>query len=403
MENCTIYSHNLNFEKILQIVKSNLPKAKVEYKDSGTQKSLVTVIEDEILGDIKILNINYRERINPSYKLEQVECGLTQNLAGMVNFIQSLPAENEHVRNQFLHKVMSVNCEMSFVAEPEITNEFEAILHKIVAELDAFIFAEPTHIFSQSNSQHFLDKQMNLILDMDGRCEVQDVEVNVNAKYLDEPQENYNDEQLGRKAKTEAFLKSNGIKINQNLPCLPTSENITLRSTKDVIDRAYALLIIALKGEGLEQEDVMEIVEEKNINSFTPEENYIYKAEELSDKERAYATWGYESLYTMLWALDVMNELTYPSEICDVPRIVEELFHPSREEFESTVKLRNKSEILDELDKIYRMNWACVDARIKGQQVTGNINSSVVYERHCSLNWLINYQNQDWDDVQTNT
>ncbi len=83
--------------------------------------------------------------------------------------------------------------------------------------------------------------------------------------------------------------------------------------------------------------------------------------------------------------------------------IVGKIFHPSRAEFEESVQLRTASEILDELDKTYRMNWACVDARIKGEAVSGNLNASVVYERHYSLNWLTNYQNQDWDNVQTNT
>ena len=48
------------------------------------------------------------------------------------------------------------------------------------------------------------------------------------------------------------------------------------------------------------------------------------------------------------------------------------------------------------------MDWTCVDARIKGVQIT-EIHSGVVYERHYSLNWLTKYQNQDWDNVQTNT
>jgi hypothetical protein len=403
MENCTIYSHNLEFEKVVQIVKSNLPKAKVEYNDDGMQKSLVATIKGGFFGKTKTLKINYRERKNPSYKLEEVECGLTQNLAGMVNFIQSLPAENIDVRNKFLHKVMSANCEIPFIAEPEITNEFESVLRKIVTELDAFIFTQPNRIFKKSNGQHFVDKQMNLIFDTNGKSEVQDVEVNVNAKYHDEPKENYNDEQLGRKEKSEIFLESNGIKTNKNLPCVPSSEDVVLRSAKDVINRAYALLIIAVKGEGIEQEHLVKTVEAKKINAFSSKESYIYQAEELNDQERTYATWRYESLYTILWALGVMNELKYPSEICDVQGIVGKIFQPTREEFENSVKLRSKSEILDELDKTYRMNWVCVDARIKGQQISGNINPSVVHERHYSLNWLTNYQNQDWDNVQTNT
>lgn len=403
MENCTIYSHNLEFEKVVQIVKSNLPKAKVEYNDGGMQKSLVAIIKGGFFGKTKTLKINYRERKNPSYKLEQVECGLTQNLAGMVNFIQSLPADNEDMRNKFLHKVMSANCEIPFIAEPEITNEFESVLRKIVNELDAFIFAQPNRIFNKSNGQHFVDKNLNLILDTNGKCEIQNIDVNVNAKYHDQPKEDYNNEQIKRKEKSEAILESNGIKVNKNLPCVPSMEKVNLRTVKDVIDRAYALLIIAVKGEGIEQEHLVKNVEAKKINSFSPKESYIYQAEALNDQERTYATWRYESLYTMLWALGVMDELKYPNEICDVQGIVGKIFQPSREEFEGSVKLRNKSEILDELDKTYRMNWACVDAKIKGQQVSGNINPSVIHERYYSLNWLTNYQNQDWDDVQTNT
>ena len=48
------------------------------------------------------------------------------------------------------------------------------------------------------------------------------------------------------------------------------------------------------------------------------------------------------------------------------------------------------------------MDWACVDARIKGVQIT-EIHSGVVYERHYALNWLINYRNQEWDDVSCDT
>ena len=403
MENCTIYSHNLAFEKIVQIVQSNLPKAKIEYNDGGMQKSLVATIKGGFFGKTKTLKINYRERKNPSYKLEEVECGLTQNLAGMVNFIQSIPTQNEAVRNKFLYKVMSANCEIPFIAKPEITNEFESVLREIVTELDAFVFTQPNRIFNKSKEQHFVDENLNLILDTNGKCDIQDINVNVDAKYHDEPKENYSEEQIKRKGNSEAFLESHEVKVNKNLPCVSSSENVVLRNVKDVIDRAYALLIVAVKGEGIEQEHLVKTVAAKNIDTFSPKESYIYQAESINDQERAYATWRYESLYTILWSLGKMEELKYPSEICDVQGIVGKIFQPSREEFESSVKLRSKSEILDELDKIYRMNWACVDARIKGQQVSGNINSSVVHERHYSLNWLTNYQNQDWDDVQTNT
>lgn len=403
MENCTIYSHHLDFDQVVQIVKSSLPKAQIEHNNGGMQQSLKATIKGGFFGKSKILKINYRQRQNPSYKLEQVECGLTENLAGMVNFIQSLPAKNGEVRNKFLYKVMAANCEMPFIAEPGINKEFEAVLRKILQAQNAFAFAQPSHLFNKSNSQHFVDKDLNLILDTNGNCSIQDIEVKVDAKYHDQPATNYTEKQLKRKTQSEAFLERKGIKVNKKLPCLPDETEVQLRTTSAIIDRAYALLITAVKGEGIEQAHLEKAIAEKEINSFSPKEAQIYQTESLTEQERAMATWRYESLHTILWALGLIDELKFPSEICDVQTTVGKIFKPSRAEFENGVQLRTTTEILDELDKTYRMNWACVDARIKGQAVTGNINPSVVYERHYSLNWLTNYQDQEWDDVQTNT
>lgn len=403
MQNCTIYSHSLDFDKVVQIVKENLPKAKVEFNDGGMQKSIVATIKGGFFGKTKTLKVNYRQRLNPSYKLEQIECGLTQNLAGMANFIQSIPAKNEEVRNKFMYKVMSANCEIPFMAEPEINNEFKVVLQKIVTQLDGFIFTDSNNIFNKSQGQHFVDKDLNLILDTNGNCKIQDIDVKVDAKYHDQDASNYTADQTERKAKSELFLESSGITVNKKLPCVASSAETQLRSLKDVINRAYALLIIAVKGEGVEQVHLTKAVESKNINSFSPKESIIYQTPVLNDQDKAYATWRYESLYTILWALGKMDELKYPKDICDVQAIVGQIFTPSREEFEASVQLRDKEEILSELDKTFRMNWACVNARIKGQEVSGSINPSVVYERHYSLNWLTNYQNQNWDDVKTNT
>ena len=66
MENCTIYSHHLKFDEIAQIVKTSLPKAKVEVQDDGKQKGLIATLKGGFFGKTKQLKINYRERENPS-------------------------------------------------------------------------------------------------------------------------------------------------------------------------------------------------------------------------------------------------------------------------------------------------------------------------------------------------
>ena len=403
MENCTIYSHQLKFDEIVNIIKSHLPKAKIEFNDGGKQKGLVATVKGGFFGKDKILTVNYRERENPSYKLDQVECGLTQNLAGMVNYIQSLPASNPALRNKFLHKVMAANCEMPFITEPDFNEDFEGILKQIAKATNAFIFTGPNRIFNRSGGQHFVDQDFNLILDTDGKMEVDDIDVVVDAKYHDGPTDSYSEEQLKRKANSESFLSSHGIKTNTNLPCLAESGNTTLRTTEEVVNRIYALLAVSVLGEGLEKEKVEQLISAKSIQSFTPKEQSILGLTELDDQQRAYATWRYESLYTLLWAVNIFPDLKYASDICDVSAVVSTIFKPTRAEFEQQAQLRSTEEVLNELDKTYRMNWACVDARIKNEQVSGSINSSVVYERHYALNWLTNYQDQAWDNVQTNT
>ena len=68
----------------------------------------------------------------------------------------------------------------------------------------------------------------------------------------------------------------------------------------------------------------------------------------------------------------------------------------------SISKSRTKAEILDANDLYYRMDWTCVDARVNGHELNG-LNSSVVFERHYALNWLVNYMEQEWDDISCDT
>ncbi len=403
MEHCAIYSHQLNFDRVVEIVRRHLPKADIEHINNDKQKCLTAIIKGGFFAKNKTLKINYRERANPSYTLEQIECDLSQNLAGMVGFIQKIQAQNKAIQNKLMIKVMAANTEMPFMAEPNITPVFSDILKEITTSFDAFVFAAPSPYFSQSTSQQFLDESLNLILDDQGLSKVEDLNVQVDAKYLDGPSADYTQEQLDRKTKSETFLRDHGIKINTHLPCMPAAENTRLRTKKEIVDRAYALMIIALRGEGVSSEEIKRPISEKNIDSFTPKELSIVHNSSLSDEQRSYATWRYESLYTLLWALNIMPNLKYPSDICDVPAIVSALIKPSPSDFLSQCTLRSSDEILTELDKTYRMHWACVDARINGQAIAGNINPSVIYERHYALNWLSHYQDQDWDNVQTNT
>ena len=207
-----------------------------------------------------------------------------------------------------------------------------------------------------------------------------------------------------RKKRSEESLKISGIPINPHLPVIESEDEITLRSPEDIAKRAIALLAVAVRGEGLEQQEAIDILTERKVwESTTPKERAFLLNKNPTEQERINFTWRYEGLWVLLWALGHIEELGMPTSICDVPHAVRIVLDIPAETFIGQAKSRSKSEILDETDFIYRYHWAVVDARLKGNETPGNLDPGVVYERHYTLNWLIGYLDQEWDDISTDT
>jgi len=195
----------------------------------------------------------------------------------------------------------------------------------------------------------------------------------------------------------------NNIKINKHLPLSKDAKDVQWRTSPELSARMHALLVTAAKGEGIGQEILDKMMTGKAIQDLSGQETYILTSPTLSDQDKAYATWRYESLTTLLWAAGILPALPYPSTICNVGEAVQSILGKSRADFDVSISLRDPEEIMDQLDAIYLMDWACVDARLKGEEPGGNLHPGVVYERHYALNWLTRYQDQEWDQVQTNT
>lgn len=210
---------------------------------------------------------------------------------------------------------------------------------------------------------------------------------------------------LERKQRSIALLQNEGVPFIDHLPVIRDEETAQIRSTEETAWRAMALGIVAVKGEGLEQERVLEIIEQYKLeHAFTAKEREFVYNEKPSEHDRIQFTWQYECYWVLLWALRYIEELSRPDQICDVPRAVRVMVDRTAEEFIRDAKLRSAAEILDEADLIYRYDWACVDARINGRTIPDWLECSVILERHRALNWLTGYaDNAGWDDVSTDT
>lgn len=402
MENCTIYSHSIDFDVIEPIIKKYLPKANIKRADSEGEKILLVQSKKGLLGRKYTATIKGRQRVQPSYQLKEVHCPLSQNLVGMQNYVASLPAKDKNIQNLLVQKIATLNSEISFMVKPYISEDFEEILKAILQDLDGILFTPSTSLFSKSEHQQFLDKDFGLILDAVGASEVAELAVVIEAKYYDQAKTSSTAAQLHRKTKSEQILQQQQVKINTNLPFTTDLEQLELRSKEAIIDRIYALTIITARAEGIPIEEIQNIITTKEITQFSPYESYVL-SNEIAAEDLSVLTWRYESLFLLCWAINKVEELPYPSEMCPVQSFLAPILEQSRADFTANIKLRSKTEIADALDLIYRMNWACVDARIKNEIPSGNLHPGIVYERHYALNWLSNHRQQLWDDITTDT
>jgi Domain of unknown function (DUF4272) len=218
------------------------------------------------------------------------------------------------------------------------------------------------------------------------------------------PDEEEVPEAAQRKARSLARLQAEGIPLLSTLPVIETEAECRFRTQEEVVDRAIALCLVAVKGEGLDQETVENLAEHfQATNLFTPRERTFIDDANPTQHDRIQFAWRYECLQVMLWALGYADNLSRPDHICDVPKAVSLLRDSGPEGFRARSRLRPAGEILDEADLIYRYAWATTDARAKNQETPAGLDSGVVVERHHALNWLIGYLGRDWDDVITDT
>lgn len=405
---CTIYSHQSGFDVIKEIILSNFPDGEVLVDKDDECYTLDLEIKEGILNSSQKMTFLYRERAEPSYQIPEInDSALTANLKGLYGFVHSLPTVNEKVKELFLHKIQTLNSEFTIIQEEGETADLKTIIGTIAEELDAVLFVQPEAVISKSSGQHFLDKDLNLIIDTDGNCEIDTLDVKINSIYFDGDQNALEEDQQLRKERSEKILEENNVKINRNLPCIESENETTLRSPKEIAQRVSALAVVNLVAfNSISPEEATEYLQNYGLWDFTTDNEKEFLADPTDDK-KANESWKCEGIWVLMWALNKIDTLDFPDEFCDLENIDPDNYPVGQDKdpnvfIDSIVSIRSKSEILDANDLYYRFNWACVDERINGRQIE-EINPGIVYERQYALNWLINYMEQDWDYVTCDT
>ncbi len=212
----------------------------------------------------------------------------------------------------------------------------------------------------------------------------------------------YPDQALARKAATGAALAARAIVVPDTLPPLICEDELALRSRGEVIDRARALLLVALRADSVASGEAMPVdtlLTKMPLadDALSPQEQAFLQLEAPGREECAPFIWRYESLYLLEWALGLVDQLPYPDAPADNAATVATLIEMRGPQ------LRPAAEILDALDLHYRLHWCIRQSRLKqGVEVAG-LDADVVMERHRTLNWLVRFQHAGWDEVDTPT
>lgn len=211
-----------------------------------------------------------------------------------------------------------------------------------------------------------------------------------------------------RKARTDTQLAARGGRLPAHLPPVLGEAEVRLRRADEVLGRASALCAVAFRAKTVHSDDPIPVADlferlPHGSSCLTPNEA-AFMGNPAPDEETAVElSWRFECVPVLEWALGLRDDLPYPDGTADVPLALLDLSPEAMADLPAKVRLRPAAEILDALDLHYRAHWLVRQARIDNVAPPAGLAPGVVGERHHALNWLVHFEDAEWDQVDTPT
>jgi hypothetical protein len=211
------------------------------------------------------------------------------------------------------------------------------------------------------------------------------------------------DEAGDRKARSEALLVGYGVPFNPYLPAIETQDEISFRTGADIMHRAMALFVASYAAIHGSVGTAHALIDRWMIaDKLSPFERAFLFGDGADDRSRIQLSWRCEALAVLMWAIGLIERMPFPDGTFDFSSLAE-FWLPLEGTSWDHVVTRSPDEILDQADLIYRFHWAVRDAQLLDNDPPAGIDAGVVMERHHALNWLIGYDEAEWDDIATDT
>ncbi|MCL1993746.1 MAG: DUF4272 domain-containing protein [Spirochaetes bacterium] len=335
---------------------------------------------------------------------------VAQQMAGMANYFAKIPCENKELHGKVLRQIEVFNCIVGIpfdeTDDDNRTNDIINIILDVAKDINALVLMPNMSLYNYDGE---------LVLSLEGESDLESYTPIGNADVLDKGKTE-SPADTARRERSLEILKSKNIPHLPQLLSAVMEADTKVRSPAEIAERLFPIFTVSVYCEGRSGGDSWEeaqkylqagndILGGRLDGLLSPAEKEFLIVKEPAQQDVANFSWRYECCYVLMWALGIFEELSFPDNICDVSAMAKILWNAgSLEKFLKTAKPRSPAEILDAADLALRHNWACVDARINGQESPGGLDSGVVQERHYVFNWLIGANGgADWDDVQTHT
>ena len=194
-----------------------------------------------------------------------------------------------------------------------------------------------------------------------------------------------------RRKRTHGYLALWKIDAQLDAVPVPIEDGVHLQSSADTCNRALALCLLALKGQGLSQVETFAFADAYGVWDALDalETDFILDMEPTGDAVLNYA-WKYEGLHALEWALGLNKHLVFPVDPVSPAKVLELCIeHIATATPDERPVLRSPKELLDAVDVARCLAAITATARRQGLSMPAGLHQGVVHERDLALDWLV--------------